>query len=93
VALMMVGVVACTVTDSPPQDLVAKNDHAGLETWYMKEAAHLRKRTKDMMAMAAQDQKNPEPSTPEAVSAKIVLVPSTAKPSLQPMPRRLMRPS
>ncbi len=41
-ALMMLGVVACTVPDSdsqnPPQDLVAKNDHAGLETWYVKEA-------------------------------------------------------
>jgi hypothetical protein len=39
-ALMMVGVVACTVadTDSPPQDLIAKNDHAGLEAWYVKEA-------------------------------------------------------
>lgn len=35
VALMMVGVVACTVPsdiDSAPQDLVAKNDHAGQET-------------------------------------------------------------
>lgn len=73
-ALMMVGVVACTVTDSPPQDLVAKNDHAGLETWYVKEAAHLRKRTKDMMAMAEEYQKIHEPSTPGAVSAKIVLV-------------------
>lgn len=34
-ALMMVGIVACTVPsdiDSVPQDLVAKNDHAGLET-------------------------------------------------------------
>jgi hypothetical protein len=76
-ALMMVGVVACTVnpdTDIPPQDLVAKNDHAGLETWYVKEAAHLRKRTKDMMAMAEEYQKIHEPSTPAAVSAKIVLV-------------------
>ena len=76
-ALMMVGVVACAVnpdTDSVPQDLVAKNDHAGLETWYVKEAAHLRKRTKDMMAMAEEYQKIHEPSTPAAVSAKIVLV-------------------
>jgi len=76
-ALMMVGVVACTVnpdTDSAPQDLVAKNDHAGLETWYVKEAAHLRKRTKDMMAMAEEYQKIHESSTPAAVSAKIVLV-------------------
>lgn len=76
-ALMMVGVVACTVTadtDSAPQDLVAKNDHAGLETWYVKEAAHLRKRTKDMMAMAEEYQKIQGPSTPGAVSAKLVLV-------------------
>ena len=73
-ALMMVGVVACTDTDSPPQDLVAKNDHAGLETWYVKEAAHLRKRTKDMMAMAEVYQRIHEPSTPVAASAKIVLV-------------------
>jgi hypothetical protein len=77
VALMMVGIVACTVPpdiDSVPQDLVAKNDHAGLEAWYVKEAAHLRKRTKDMMAMAEQYQKIQGPSTPGAVSAKIVLV-------------------
>jgi transposase len=75
-ALMMVGVLACTVTDrdSPPQDLVAKNDHAGLETWYVKEAAHLRKRTKDMMAMTEVYQKTQGPSTPGAVSAKFVLV-------------------
>jgi len=76
-ALMMVGVVACTVnpdTDSAPQDLVAKNDHAGLETWYVKEAAHLRKRTKDMMAMAEEYQKIQGPSTPGAASAKLVLV-------------------
>ena len=54
-ALMMVGVVACSENSSPPQmpqDLAVKNDHAGLETWYVKEAAHLRKRSKDMMSMA-----------------------------------------
>jgi hypothetical protein len=76
-ALLMVGIVACTVPsdiDSVPQDLVAKNDHVGLETWYVKEAAHLRKRTKDMMAMAEQYQKIQGPNTPGAVSAKIVLV-------------------
>ena len=75
-ALMMVGVVACTVPDSdshsPPQDLVAKNDHAGLETWYVKEAAHLRKRTNDMMAMAQEYRKLP--SRPGSAPAKILLV-------------------
>ncbi len=76
-ALMMVGIVACSENSSSPQapqDLVAKNDHAGLETWYLKEAAHLRQRTKDMTAMVEQYQKTPGPSTPGAVSAKIVLV-------------------
>jgi hypothetical protein len=77
-ALMLVGIVACTLPDSdshsPPQDLVAKNDHAGLETWYVREAAHLRKRTKDMAAMAEQYQKLQGPSTPGAVAAKTVLL-------------------
>ena len=76
-ALMMVGIVACTVPsdiDSVPQDLVAKNDHAVLEAWYVKEAAHLRKRTKDMMAMTEVYKKIQEPGTPGAVSAKFVLV-------------------
>ena len=72
VALMMIGVVACTATD--PEDLAAKNDHAGLETWYVKEAAHLRQHTKDMTAMAEAYQKIQGPSTPGAISAKIVLV-------------------
>ena len=74
VALMMVGVVACTGsgTDSPPQDLVAKNDHAGLETWYVKEAGHLRQRAKDMMAMEVVYQKIP--SKPGSVPAKIMLI-------------------
>ena len=77
-ALMLVGVVACTVPDSdsdshgPPQGLVAKNDHAGLETWYVKEAAHLRKRTKDMVAMAEEYRKLP--SRPGSAPAKILLV-------------------
>lgn len=77
-ALMMVGVVACSAPDSdsdshsPPQDLIAKNDHAGLETWYVKETAHLRKRTKDMMAMAEEYKKIP--SRPGSAPAKIMLV-------------------
>ena len=45
-----------------------------MEAWYVKEAAHLRQRTKDMTAMAEEYQKIHGPSTPGAVSAKIVLV-------------------
>lgn len=73
-ALMMVGLVACAVIASPPQDLVAKNDHAGLEAWYVKEAAHLRQRAKDMLVMAKEYQKNPGSSTRGVVPPKIDLV-------------------
>ena len=73
-ALMLVGVVACAVIASPPQDLVAKNDHAGLETWYVKEVDHLRQRAKDMLVMAEEYQKNPGPSTLGVVSNKIDMV-------------------
>jgi len=73
-ALIMVGVVACAVIASPPQDLVAKNNHAGLETWYVKEAAHLRQRAKDMLVMAEEYQKNPEASLRGVMSPKIDMV-------------------
>lgn len=74
VVLMMVGVVACAVIASPPQDLVAKNDHVGLETWYVKEAAHLRQRAKDMLVMAEEYQKNPESGSRGVMSSKIDMV-------------------
>lgn len=73
-ALMMVGVVACAVIASPPQDLFAKHDHAGLETWYVKEAAHLRQRAKDMLVMAEEYQKNPGPSTRGVNPPKVDMV-------------------
>ncbi|MBA2486433.1 MAG: hypothetical protein H0V35_10115 [Nitrospira sp.] len=49
--LVMVGVVACATVASPPQDLVAKYDHAGLEAWYVKEAAGLRWNAEEMRQM------------------------------------------
>lgn len=74
VALMVAGVVACATIASPPQDLVAKNDHGGLETWYVKEAAHLRQRATDMLVMAEEYQKNPGLSTRGVVSSKVDMV-------------------
>ncbi len=72
--LMMMGVVACAVMASPPQDLVAKNDHAGLEAWYVKETAHLRQRAKDMLVMAEEYQKNPGAGSRGVLSPKIDMV-------------------
>jgi len=71
----MMGLVACSENSSPSQglqDLVAKNDHAGLETWYIKEAAHLRQREKDMALMVERYQKLQ--NKPGTVSAKIALI-------------------
>ena len=57
-----------------PQDLAAKNDHAGLETWYVKEAAHLQQRTKDMMAMVEVYQRIHGSNKVGADTAKTVLI-------------------
>ena len=76
-ALMIAGLVACSENSSPPQalqDLVAKNDHKGLETWYMKEATHLRQRSKDMTVMAESYRKIQAAKTPSDVPARIILV-------------------
>lgn len=72
--LVMVGVVACATVSSPPQGVVAPKDHAGQEAWYVKEAAHLRQRAKDMIVMAEEYQKNPGPSTQGVMSSKIDMV-------------------
>lgn len=72
--MMMVGVVGCAVIASPPQDLVAKNDHAGLEAWYVQETAHLRQRAKDMTVMAEEYRKNPGLSTRGGLSSKVDMV-------------------
>jgi len=74
VAVLIMGLVACAVIGTPPRDLVAKNDHAALEAWYVKEAAHLRQRAKDMIVMAEEYQKNPGPSTRGVVPPKIDMV-------------------
>ena len=73
--MVLGGLVACAMMASPPQDLVAKNDHAALAAWYEKEAAHLRRHAKDMTMMAESYQKNPGPSTRGVVSSKIDFVP------------------
>jgi hypothetical protein len=49
--LVMFGLVACAAIESPPQDLIAKDDHATLAIWYAKEAAGLRWKAEEMRQM------------------------------------------
>ncbi len=58
--LIMIGVVACTLITPPPQELVAKNDHAALAVWYEKEAANLRHKATEMEVMIEEYRKDRE---------------------------------
>jgi len=49
--LVMFGLLACAVTESPPSDLIAKDDHVALAAWYAKEAAGLRWKAEEMRQM------------------------------------------
>ena len=61
-AVVLGGLIACAMIASPPEGLIAQNDHAALATWYDKEAAHLRQHAKEMM-MAEEYRKNPDSRT------------------------------
>jgi len=72
--VLLGGLVACAMVASPPEGLVAKNDHAALAAWYDKEAAHLRQHAKDMMRMVDEYEKNPGPDTRDVESPKLDFV-------------------
>jgi hypothetical protein len=74
-SLVLGGLVACAMIASPPQNLIAKNDHAALAIWYEKEAAHLRQHAKEMRLMEEQYKKNPGPDTRGVESPKLDFVP------------------
>lgn len=68
------GLVACAMIASPPEELIAKDDHAALAAWYEKDAAHLREHAKDMMAMAEAYEKRPGRKSRGVVSTKLDFV-------------------
>lgn len=49
--VVMFGLMACTVIERPPQDLITKDDHAALAAWYVKEAGRLRWKAEEMRLM------------------------------------------
>jgi len=73
-AAVVGGLVACALITSPPQDLIAKDDHAALAAWYEKDAAHLREHAKDMIAMADAYEKRPGRKSRGVVSTKLDFV-------------------
>jgi len=49
--MFVVAVIACATT-VPPRDLIERNDHRGLATWYEQEAVRLRSKADEMRRMA-----------------------------------------
>lgn len=57
--LLLGGLVAFATPASAADPMPAITDHAGMATWYEKEAATNREKAKDMAAMKAEYAKNP----------------------------------
>lgn len=57
--LLLGGLVAFATTASAADSMPAITDHAGMATWYEKEAATNRQKAKDMEVMQAEYAKNP----------------------------------
>lgn len=74
-SVVLGGLVACAMVASPPQNLIAKNDHAAMAIWYDKEAAHLREHAKEWRQLEEQYKKNPGPDTRGVDSPKLDFVP------------------
>lgn len=49
IPLFIVVMMACST--SPPRDLIERNDHSGLATWYEQEALRLRGKAEEMRQM------------------------------------------
>ena len=55
---------------SHPKELVQRNDHAGLKTWYLVEAATLRGKAEEMRQMAAEYRTHQTQSNPTSELAQ-----------------------
>ena len=60
VLLVPLGLSACSFVATPPADLLARNDHVALASWYENEAARLHQKEKEMDQMVEEYRKDPE---------------------------------
>ncbi|CAI4029880.1 hypothetical protein DNFV4_00299 [Nitrospira tepida] len=62
--ILLVAATACST--APPREMIERNDHPGLATWYEQEAARLRGKVEEMQQMVAEYAKpsyQPSPKT------------------------------
>ncbi len=58
--LVVFGLPACSFVETPPGELLAKNDHVALAAWYQKEAARLHQKAGEMNQMVETYRRDPE---------------------------------
>lgn len=63
VLLFIVVVTACST--APPRELIERNDHSGLATWYEQEAVRLRGKAEEMSQMIKQYAASTYPLSPK----------------------------
>jgi hypothetical protein len=69
--MLVVALIACT-TSMPPRELIERNDHGGLATWYEQEAIRLQGKAAEMRQMV---QMYAEPSyqpAPKETKAELI---------------------
>lgn len=67
----VVSVLACATT-VPPRELIERNDHGGLATWYEQEAARLRANAEEMRLMAEEYAKPSYQVSPKESRAELI---------------------
>ncbi len=70
VLLFIVVVMACST--APPRELIERNDHSGLATWYEQEAVRLRGKAEEMRQMGDRYASYPYPTSPKQFRGEVV---------------------
>lgn len=69
--LFIMMAVACST--APPRELIERNDHSGLATWYEQEAVRLRGKAEEMRQMSERYAAFPEPHlSPKETKADLI---------------------
>ena len=71
VILLMMATIACTTT-VPPRELIERNDHAGLATWYEQEAIRLRGKAAEMRQMMQMYEEPSYQPSPKETKAQLI---------------------
>ena len=70
ILLFVVAVMACST--GPPRELIERNDHSGLATWYEQEALRLRGKAEEMRQMGDRYAAHAYPLSPKESKGELL---------------------